>query len=125
MSTLKLSRLSKTWIIDLDGTIFPHNGYLQEPMEKVLSGVKDFFRNVDPNDFVMILTSRKSIYREITELSLEKAGIKWDMLVMDVPTGERILINDSKPSGLVTAFAVSPARNEGLADIEIEYSDSL
>lgn len=34
--------------------------------------------------------------------------------ICDLPPGERILINDRKPSGLVTALSASPARNQGI-----------
>lgn len=71
------------------------------------------------------MTSRDSTYREATEMNLKRSEIKWNMLIMDIPRGERILINDSKPSGLVTAHAITLQRDAGLTEIIIDYSDSL
>lgn len=116
---LNLSPLPKTWLIDLDGTIFPHNGYLKGIIEKPLRGVKDFFESLSTNDFIIILTSRSSIYRNITERNLHLSGIHWNLLLMDMPKGERILINDTKPSGLITAYAVQVERDRGLSGIRI------
>jgi len=39
--------------------------------------------------------------------------------------GERILINDDKPSGLRCAYAVSPKRDEGLENLEIVVDENL
>ena len=125
MSIIKLSTMNKTWIIDLDGTLFPHNGYLIDEKEEPLPGVKDFFGKIPPGDFTIIVTSRDSTYREATEMNLKRSEIRWNMLIMDIPRGERILINDSKPSGLVTAHAITLQRDAGLTEIIIDYSDSL
>ena len=42
-----------------------------------------------------------------------------------MPMGERILINDNKPSGLKCAYAITPERNQGLAEIEFEIDKNL
>ena len=39
---LVLSALNKTWIIDIDGTLFKHNGY-KINREELLEGVSVFF----------------------------------------------------------------------------------
>ena len=42
-------------------------------------------------------------------------------IIYDLPHGERILINDKKPSGLNTAIAISNERNEfPLINIKID-----
>lgn len=120
MNTLKLSKLNKTWIFDLDGTIFPHNGYLNSKSEEPLEGVVKFFKTIPKNDFVLILTTRSSKFREVTENNLNKCGLRWDLLLMDMPNGERILINDSKPSGLITAYALCLDRDSGLGEINLK-----
>jgi len=117
---LKLSNLAKTWIIDLDGTIFLHNGYLQG-RDILLSGVKEVFDNITPDDKIILITARNESFRELTERSLIEYGIKYDILIMNLPSGERILINDTKPAGLKTAYAINLTRNKGLAGILFSY----
>lgn len=122
MGKLILSSLSKTWIIDIDGVIFNHNKYKelkQGETETLLPGVKDFFEKVSSQDFVILVTSRDERYRERTERSLKKAGVCYNMIIMNLPVGERVMINDRKPSGLDTAFAINLRRNDGLKSIDI------
>jgi len=45
--------LPKTWLIDIDGVIFPHNGYLESAEESPLPGVLDFFRALPEHDVVL------------------------------------------------------------------------
>ena len=45
--------------------------------------------------------------------------------LFEMPMGERILINDNKPSGLKCAYAITPERNHGLAEIEFEIDKNL
>ena len=122
MKKLFLSSLPKTWIIDIDGVIFEHNKYKElkpDEFESPLPGVRSFFEKIPKSDFVILVTSRKGMYRELTERHLKKLGIHYDLLVMDLPIGERILINDRKPLGLYTAFAINLKRNGGLKNIDI------
>jgi len=36
------------------------------------------------------------------------------LIIFGLPQGERILINDMKPSGLITAYAINKNRDEAL-----------
>ena len=125
MNTLKLSTLPKTWIIDLDGTIFKHNGYLKEREEIPLPGVKQIFAQLSYDDYVIITTSRPEKFRQITERNLNKTGIRYNLLLMGLPIGERILINDVKLSGLKTSYAINLKRNQGMAKLIIQYQENL
>lgn len=107
-----VSKLSKTWILDLDGTLVKHNGYLIDGEDTLLDGVSDFFATLPSDDKVIILTARTTKYREITLDFLEKKSIRYDEIIFDMPHGERILFNDKKPSGLKTAIAVNVERNQ-------------
>lgn len=120
---LKLSGLPKTWLIDLDGTIVRHNGYL-EGEERLLPGVKEFFEKLPKNDVVIILTSRPEVYREDTERFLKQNGLRYDAIIFGLPHGERILINDAKPSGLKTAYAINKDR-DGIFNVEYEIDVNL
>lgn len=109
-----LSPLPKTWIIDMDGTIVKHNGYLIDGKDTLLQPSVEFIRNISINDKIIILTARGEECRKETINFLIDAGIRFDEIIFNMPTGERILINDIKPSGLSTALAVNVKRDSGI-----------
>ena len=121
---LTMSTLPKTWIFDLDGTLVEHNGYIHGG-DKLLPGIKEFWESIPDTDFILILTSRKSDEKCQTETFLINNNIRFNKIIFDLPMGERILINDDKPSGLPMAFSVRRKRNEGLADIHNVLDDTL
>ncbi len=107
----RLSPLGHTWIIDLDGTILVHNGYLTPEGDRLLPGAKEFLDSIPQGDMVIFLSSRKEGVREQTRLFLIENGIRFDQLIMGAPYGERILVNDNKPSGLKTCAAFDKRRD--------------
>lgn len=112
----RVSSLNKCWIFDLDGTIVKHNGYLIEGEDSFLEGAKEFLKSIPESDTIIILTSRKSDYCDITEKFLKEEGIRFNHIIYGMPFGERILINDDKPSGLITAFAINTQRDIFMKD---------
>lgn len=117
MDRLVLSSLGHTWIFDIDGTLVKHNGYKIDGYDTLLSGVKEFFaENIRDCDTVILLTSREEEYIELTKDFLHANGIRFDYLISGLPFGERILINDKKPSGLETAKIINIDRNEFVID---------
>ena len=124
MDKIILSSLPHTWIFDIDGTLVKHNGYLTPEGDSLLDGVAEFFKSIPAEDMIILLTARPSMYREITEKFFAKNNIRYDYIIFDVPVGERILVNDTKPSGLKTAYAVERIRNkwENLKIIEDDIS---
>jgi len=120
MSKDKLPTLSKTWILDLDGTMLKHNGYLEESGDTLLSGVSDFYKNnINENDFVLILTSREKEYKEKTINFLKSNNIRFDEIMFAMPNGERVIVNDTKPRGMVTAVSIPVERDGGLSNIKM------
>ena len=111
---LTLSSLPHTWILDVDGTIVKHNGYKIDGYDTLLAGVKEFFASLPSQDRVILLTARKAEYLPALKEFLTKNQIRYDHIITDVPMGERILVNDNKPSGLCTSFAISKERNSPL-----------
>lgn len=109
--TITLSPLPKTWILDLDGTLVKHNGYKLDGQDTILPGVEQFLKNIRPVDTVIILTSRTDEYRQITMDFLKDQGIRYDHIIFNAPYGERIVVNDKKPSGLEMAIAVNTDRD--------------
>lgn len=109
---MTLSTLPKLWIFDLDGTILKHNGYKLDGTDTLLEGAKEYLDAIPKEDKIIILTSRTSEYREQTEDFLKSNEIRFDEILFQMPLGERILVNDRKPSGLDMAIAVNVDRNE-------------
>lgn len=116
-----MSTLSKTWIFDLDGTLLKHNGYKLDGKDSILPGVKEYLDSIPQDDRLIILTSRTEEYRDSTIRFLEDEGIRYDEILFNMPFGERIVVNDRKPSGLETAVAFNIDRDRfELPDIERE-----
>ena len=77
-----------------------HNGYKTDGYDTLLPGALVFFRSLPADDCVVFVTSRTSAQAEETERFLQAQGILYHAIVYGAPLGERILVNDSKPSGL-------------------------
>ena len=120
---LTLSTLGHTWIFDIDGTIAVHNGY-KHGGDQLLPGVRDFFDNLPEKDMVIFVTSRTEDVREATERFLRENGVRYDHIIFGAPAGERILVNDDKPGGLVTSIGVRTQRDKW-ADIVVREDDSI
>lgn len=108
---LVMSTLPKTWILDLDGTLVKHNGYKMDGEDSLLKGAREFLSQIMPEDMVIIVTSREKRYQEMTEQFLQKQGIRYDHIIYEAPYGERILLNDDKPSGLQMAYVICAERD--------------
>ena len=121
---LELSPLNKTWILDVDGTLVKHNGYKVDGYDTLLEGVKEFFNELSNDDKVILLTAREGKYLEDLKSFLKEKNIRYDYILTDIPMGERILVNDRKPSGLKTAYAINKTRNEKL-DINYKINEEL
>ena len=115
MKSITLSPLGHTWILDLDGTIVKHNGYKIDGYDSFLPGAKEFLLKIPLDDFIIFLTSRKEEYRTITEEFLNKNGIRYNSIIYGAPYGERIIVNDRKPSGLETGIAVNIDRDSSFS----------
>ena len=124
MNKFILSSLNHTWILYLDGTVVKHNGYKIDGEDTLLPGVREFFDNLDVNDMVIFVTSREEQYRKLTEKFLKENNIRYNYIIFGAPYGERIIINDNKPSGLVMSKSVSLSRDEGF-DFCVEVNEEL
>ena len=112
MDDIILSSLKHTWILDLDGTILVHNGYKIFGEDVLLPGAKEFMDSIPVDDFILFLTSRELLYKDETEKFLRENGIRFNRIIFNIPFGERILINDDKPSGLCMAYSYRHERNK-------------
>jgi len=108
---IKLSPLGHTWIIDLDGSIVKHNGYKIDGEDTILNGAKEFLNSIPNGDLIVFITSRTEAYRKTTLEFLKKNNIRYDYIIFSAPYGERIIVNDEKPSGLKMSVAVNLKRD--------------
>ena len=111
MKELELSTLPKTWIFDLDGTLLKHNGYKLDGVDTVLKGAKEYLATIPLEDKIVIFTSRTEVYKEETLAFLHRHKIRYDEILFDMPMGERIVVNDRKPSGIDMAVAINIDRD--------------
>ena len=122
-----LDSYPKTYFIDIDGTIVPNltiedlDEYIQIPnyIQDLLPGVKNFFNSLHRNDVVIFTTARENKYKELTERTLNHHRIKYLQLIMDLPSGQRFLINDTMNVFYQKAVAINVLRNHGMGDVSI------
>lgn len=114
----------KTVFCDIDGTLLFHCGDIVANVETqtVLNGVKERLKEWDRSNYTIVLTTgRKESVRKQTEEQLYRLGIHYHQLVMNLPNGPRVLINDKKPEGVEnTAYAINLVRNEGMENVDLE-----
>lgn len=109
---LIMSTLPKTWLFDLDGTLVKHNGYKLDGEDSLLAGAKEYLDTLPAKDKIIILTSRTEEYRRQTLEFLNRHSVRYDEILFHMPMGERIVVNDRKPSGIDMAAAVNLDRND-------------
>lgn len=107
-----LSTLPKTWIFDIDGTIVKHNGYKIDGVDTLLPGAKEYLQSIPKEDYILFVTSRTDEYKKQTLQFLDENKIPYNQVLFNMPMGERILINDKKPSGLDMSVAFNIDRNQ-------------
>ncbi|MGN0385613.1 MAG: NIF family HAD-type phosphatase [Lachnospiraceae bacterium] len=110
--TLILSTLPKTWVFDLDGTLLKHNGYKTDGVDTVLPGVIEYLDTIPKEDCIVIFTSRTDEYKQMTLDFLAKHQIRYNQILFNMPMGERIIVNDRKPSGLDMSIAMNIDRDQ-------------
>jgi FMN phosphatase YigB (HAD superfamily) len=112
----------KTIICDIDGTLVKHeiptkNTSPNKQLE-LLPGTVEKLSEWDAKGYnVILITGRRESMRAATEKQLAEVGIFYDQLIMGMGGGPRIVINDNKPTGQETAFAINLERNKGINDI--------
>lgn len=117
----------KTIICDIDGTLVEHNGGPSSAIlddTVLLQGTVGKLEEWDKKGYnIVLMTGRKESMRKKTEESLSNLGIFYDMLIMGVGGGQRVLINDLKVDHDApenpTAVAINLKRNEGIAKVDI------
>ena len=110
-------------MLDLDGTLVKHNGYKTDGHDTLLDGI-DTLSQIKEEDMVIIVTARDRKYAAQTEGFLTGNGIRYNHIIYNVPYGERILINDMKPSGLPMSVAIDTDRDRACR-VRFEVDEGL
>ena len=92
--------------------------------ELILIGAKEFLNNIPKTDAIIFVTSRTKEYKEMTEQFFQEHNISYQAIIYGLPYGERILVNDRKPSGLPVSFAVNTDRDKFM-DVVFEVDENL
>ncbi len=122
MYKFTMDKRPKTIFCDIDGTLIQHIGNLTDALlgnQKVLEGTIETLNIWERKGYRIILTTgRKESMRQVTEKLLSDLGIFYDLLIMGIGGGDRIIINDKKPdSDDNTCMAYNLIRNQGIKDL--------
>jgi histidinol phosphatase-like enzyme len=106
-------------MVDIDGTLCEYDLDVIKGFKDMtlLPGTLEKLDEWNGKGYQIILTTGRLASRERTIEQLEKAGIVYDQLVTDIGGGKRIIINDIKPDGTLTAVAYNLLRNQGISSI--------
>lgn len=113
----------KTIICDIDGVLVRHNNKgLSEQLNTEL--LKNSVKKINEWDVkgynIILITGRRESMRQCTITQLRSFGIYYDLLIMGVGGGDRVLINDRKPKkNRDTAYSINLDRNEGIGNVEV------
>ena len=114
---------TKCIFCDIDGTLIKYrefSNYKSSKAEPINSTVKEINRAFNKGHNIILTTGRKEGMRKSTEDQLRRAGIIYDMLIMGIGGGSRVLINDLKPDRPgETAIAINLIRDSGVSHLDI------
>lgn len=116
--------MNKTIFLDIDGVLVRHHGSMSNQARfftDILPGTLEKLDEWDRAGHKIILTTgRRESLRTRTEELLRKLGIYYDLLIMGLPRGARVVINDLKPdSDTPTAIGINLLRNEGIREVQL------
>lgn len=113
----------QTYFMDIDGTLLEHindfeNIHTYESL-RALPGANSKTAEIHcRGDMIILTTARPESLREITVKQLKNAGVFYDILIMGVGAGNRILVNDYAENKPYKAWAYNVLRNkEGIKHI--------
>lgn len=119
---------ARTYFIDVDGTIVKHisNDEIDKMMvqqelfhfnelfeETLLPGVHELWNQFNDDDKIIITTARREAHRKLTEKIFKDNKLRFDLMLMDLPSGPRVLINDTPNTLYKKAIAINVKRDDG------------
>jgi len=113
----------KTIFCDIDGCLVEHHPpteVTQKPTNVLDGTVPKILEWISRGYTIILTTGRPESLREFTEQQLSVEGIVYHKLIMDLPRGQRVVINDYKVGRTMQpATGICIKRNEGLNDVDI------
>ena len=76
-----------------------------------MPGAREFLESIPERDMIIFLTARSTYEKDHTMRFLKENKVRYDHIIFNAGEGERIMINDMKPDGLVTAYAINTKRD--------------
>ena len=112
-----------TIFCDIDGTILEHEDVPDyASLSRILPGSREKLLRWNRDGYFLILcTARPNSDEELLRHALNRLEIPFHRLVMGLPSGPRIVINDRKPYAMFTTQATSLeiARDQGIGALEL------
>jgi hydroxymethylpyrimidine pyrophosphatase-like HAD family hydrolase len=113
-----------TFFVDIDGTLVQYRKFNElstsvlTPIQEVIDVVNKYY---DEGAVIVITTARPSSYELFTKQELEKIGVKYHQLVMDLGRGTRVILNDKDPENeqIPRALGINLNRNQGWEGLDI------
>jgi len=128
--------MTKTIFCDIDGTLVRHlgagltgqiNHNIDDDLFLLPSSIEKLNEWQAKGYTIILTTGRRESQRKQTEEQLTRLGAIWDQLIMGLPNGPRIVINDLKAGVdpdldqdyVKTAQSICLVRNKGIGDVEL------
>jgi len=115
-----INRMGRTFFIDIDGTLVRHktavelDNMIETPInEELLPGVLELWDHFEIDDCIVITTARRNRHRGITERIFKDNNLRYNMMLFELESGPRILINDTPNISVQKASAINVRRNGG------------
>ncbi len=113
-----------TFFVDIDGTLVQYRKFSElstsvlTPIQEVIDVVNKYY---DEGAIIVITTARPNSYELFTKQELEKIGVKYHQLVMDLGRGTRVILNDKDPENeqIPRALGINLNRNQGWEGLDI------
>lgn len=106
----------RTYFVDIDGVIVENSGEYSEPVWGTTNGIEENVKVIQKlyklGNQIILLTSRRKSFKNVTIKQLKKLGIRYHQLVMGVYHSQRVLINDfSNSNPYPSALAINIPRD--------------
>lgn len=113
-----------TFFVDIDGTLVQYRKFSElstsvlTPIQEVIDVVNKYY---DEGAIIVMTTARPNSYELFTKQELEKIGVKYHQLVMDLGRGTRVILNDKDPENeqIPRALGINLNRNQGWEGLDI------